>query len=183
MNVDEAVSRACEEPTLVDALIWIVGWESERVVAQAMKGERGPDGQLWDSCYGYCIRLVTEKYKGKVMNERYVSAYPLPTPRERELLDILQEECLEAAIRVSKALRFGLDETQPLDKHPPPDELGLTNRERLGLEIGDVTEMIETVSRAGIVDPDDVSKGERRKRAKLKEFLQSEEDDAKETET
>ena len=32
MNITEATKRACEEPTLLDALTFICVWESERVV-------------------------------------------------------------------------------------------------------------------------------------------------------
>lgn len=51
------------------------------------------------------------------------------------LLDILSEECSEVAIRCSKALRFGLDEIEPGQRH--------TNRERIKRELNDVHALVE----------------------------------------
>lgn len=50
--------------------------------------------------------------------------------KEQHLLTILAEECVEVAQRVTKALRFGLDETQPGS--------GATNAERIMDELVDV---------------------------------------------
>lgn len=71
----------------------------------------------------------------------YKSPCPLPTPHERELLVILIEECSEVQKRATKALRFGLDECQPGQE--------LSNSSRLGLEIGDVSEMIDQLTAVG----------------------------------
>jgi len=57
MNITEAVARACEEPTLLDALSWICVWESERVVKQARKNER------WETCFKTCLERVMEQYE------------------------------------------------------------------------------------------------------------------------
>lgn len=57
MNVSEAVERACEEPTLIDALSWICVWESERVIKQAEQNE------CWETLFKHCIQLVMEKYE------------------------------------------------------------------------------------------------------------------------
>jgi len=56
MNITEATHRACEEPTLADALTWICIWESERVVKQARANTQ------WETCFGICIRHVMEEY-------------------------------------------------------------------------------------------------------------------------
>lgn len=40
MRFREAVERACEEPTLKDALVWIAVWETSRVVEQAREFSR-----------------------------------------------------------------------------------------------------------------------------------------------
>ena len=60
MNIDEAVIRACEETTLVSALSWIAVWETERVVAQAVRCDEtgvrtASHGGKWDTCFGYCF--------------------------------------------------------------------------------------------------------------------------------
>lgn len=65
MTIKEAIEIACEEPTLLDALSWICIWESERVVKQAKRGLRGPDGQGWDTCFKFCLNEVMIKYKTK----------------------------------------------------------------------------------------------------------------------
>lgn len=56
MNITEATKRACEESTLLDALTWICIWESERVVKQARANPQ------WETCFGICLKLVTEEY-------------------------------------------------------------------------------------------------------------------------
>jgi hypothetical protein len=60
--------------------------------------------------------------------------------REEHLLIILAEECNEVAQRVAKALRFGL-------KDPDGSEPGqpYTNKDRLILEINDLSAVIEMV--------------------------------------
>ena len=63
MNIDEAVKIACEEPTLLDALVWICVWESGRVW--------GPNGQGGDTCFKFCLEQVMKKYnQTEVINER-----------------------------------------------------------------------------------------------------------------
>ena len=62
MNIDEAVKIACEEPTLLDALVWICVWESGRVVEQVKENLCGPNGQGGDSCFKFCLEQVIKKY-------------------------------------------------------------------------------------------------------------------------
>lgn len=57
LNIDEAVARACEQPTLVDALTWICVWESERVVQQARREVE------WETCFRICIQRVMDNYE------------------------------------------------------------------------------------------------------------------------
>ena len=68
MNHIEAVDRACEEPTLLDALSWIAVWECERVIPVAHRylndesrwhntGEQG-----WDTCFKFLIKETMEQY-------------------------------------------------------------------------------------------------------------------------
>lgn len=67
MNFQEAVDRACEEPTLVEALSWIAIWESERVIPVAhsfLNGELegNADGSGWTTCFKYLFNEVMEQY-------------------------------------------------------------------------------------------------------------------------
>lgn len=62
MNIDEATKRACEEPTLLDALTWICVWESERIVKQAKKELRDAEGKGWYTCFRICLKSVLENY-------------------------------------------------------------------------------------------------------------------------
>jgi hypothetical protein len=67
MNFQEAVDRACEEPTLLDALSWIAVWESERVIPIAhrfLNGEipRNDNGTGWTTCFKFLIKEVLEQY-------------------------------------------------------------------------------------------------------------------------
>ena len=67
MNVHEAAERACQEPTLLDALAFIALWESERVVKQAHEAlqtgvPKGANGAGWDTCFKRCFELVLANY-------------------------------------------------------------------------------------------------------------------------
>ena len=62
MNIDEATKRACQEPTLLDALTWICIWESERAIKQAKKELRDAEGKGWDTFFRVCLKSVMEKY-------------------------------------------------------------------------------------------------------------------------
>ena len=72
MNVSEAITRAIEEPTLLDALSWIAVWESERVVRQAHAfldtGERTMgDEKGWDTMFSYLFKQVDDAWRDKEM--------------------------------------------------------------------------------------------------------------------
>ncbi len=67
MKTDEALKRACEEPTLKAALAWIAVWETERVIQQAAEFKRtgvstASTGQGWDTCFEYLFGLVLAAY-------------------------------------------------------------------------------------------------------------------------
>ena len=53
----------------------------------------------------------------------------------KEILTILQEECAEVIVEVSKCFRFGPDQMM--------EGMNITNMERLQKEIGDLQAMIE----------------------------------------
>ena len=65
--------------------------------------------------------------------------------RTEHLLTILAEECAEVAQRVSKALRFGVDEVQPGQ--------GKTNGERVRDELGDLLAVYAMLETARVLPP------------------------------
>lgn len=101
------------------------------------------------------------------MTERYISPYPLPTPAERELLNILIEEAAEVIQRATKALRFGLQEIQPGQE--------LTNAVRLAHEVGDFVEISNRCTEQGLYELGDVYAGMSHKREQLAKYLQHQE--------
>jgi hypothetical protein len=85
------------------------------------------------------------------------------TDRQRELLGILQEECAEVIQAASKLIRFGIE------SYPGYGE----NRQVLGLEIGDLQEMITLVGQEQLISVVDVTAGQVRKRDRLKRFMKN----------
>lgn len=66
MKLNEAVARACQEPTLLDALSFICVWESERAIKQARFNlGSGSNGAGWDTCFKICLGEVMLEYKKK----------------------------------------------------------------------------------------------------------------------
>jgi hypothetical protein len=68
MNVEEAVARACAEPTLEEALSWIAVWEADRAIGQALRCERtgqstAAPGQTHDTCFRVCFKRVLAQYR------------------------------------------------------------------------------------------------------------------------
>lgn len=70
MKAHEAVERACQEPTLAEALSWIAVWETERVVRQVREfdrtgvstASRAADGAQWDTCFLVLFKDVLARY-------------------------------------------------------------------------------------------------------------------------
>lgn len=62
----------------------------------------------------------------------------------QEAMDILQEECAEAIVEVSKVRRFGFDETHY--------KSGISHRTHLAMELGDVLAMIDILVEQGVVE-------------------------------
>src|SRR3990167_1162856 len=88
--------------------------------------------------------------------------------RQEHLMVIGMEECAEIAQRLSKALRFGMEQVQAEAGHAvtgDPDEL-LTNRERIRKEFSDLASVLEMV---GIGAPR--GKWMDEKREKVERFL------------
>ncbi len=58
----EVIAEAMQMLTLEEALVHVMRWETERAVAQALEGKRGPDGQLFDTCISYLIKTVVRNF-------------------------------------------------------------------------------------------------------------------------
>ncbi len=82
--------------------------------------------------------------------------------KSKEIMDILQEECAEVIVAVSKISRFGLDNAKPGKPK--------TNREHLAEELGDLQAMIDLCIKYNIVDLDQVVDHANNKIAKLEQW-------------
>ena len=82
--------------------------------------------------------------------------------QEREVMNILSEECAEVIQAISKVHRFGLDNYKPGKPK--------TNREHLEEEIGDLQCMISILLELGIVREDALQRAELAKYDKLKQW-------------
>jgi len=82
--------------------------------------------------------------------------------KEKEAMDILQEECEEVIVAVSKISRFGLDNLKPGKPK--------TNREHLEEELGDLYAMIEILQELDVVSWTNIEKAAEAKREKLKQW-------------
>ena len=83
-------------------------------------------------------------------------------PKEKEILDITQEECAEVIVAISKISRFGLDNFKPGKP--------LTNRQHLAEELGDLQAMIDLCIEHSLVDREEVLTAASNKIAKLKQW-------------
>lgn len=86
---------------------------------------------------------------------------------EEHLLCCLAEECAEVAQRVSKALRFGLDEIQPGQP--------LNNAERIVGEFVDLLAVMDELTERQILDAGDMNTrmaAHEAKRAKVRRYLE-----------
>lgn len=71
MDLSQAVARACEEGSRLDALTYIAVWESERIIAQAREFDRtgirtGANEGGWDTCFRQCFREVMEEWEARL---------------------------------------------------------------------------------------------------------------------
>ena len=64
MDIDEAVKKACEKDTLIDALTFICVWESERIVKQARENEQ------WETCFKVCLSRVLAGFVNDDLQKR-----------------------------------------------------------------------------------------------------------------
>lgn len=84
------------------------------------------------------------------------------TKQEKEVMDILQEECAEVIQAVSKISRFGLDNKKPGKPK--------TNREHLEEELGDLLAMITLLEMEGVISQHNLEKAKIAKFEKLKQW-------------
>jgi NTP pyrophosphatase (non-canonical NTP hydrolase) len=80
--------------------------------------------------------------------------------RIQETLDILQEECAEVIVEISKCRRFGLDSYHY--------KTGVKHRDMLEMEIGDVLAMVDILIEHNFIDQDKLIQAKENKRNKLK---------------
>ena len=84
-----------------------------------------------------------------------------PNPASyKEAMDILQEECGEVIVEVSKCRRFGL--------HSTHYKTGLLHSAMLENEIGDVLAMVDILIEQGILDQANLAVAKQAKKEKLK---------------
>ena len=80
--------------------------------------------------------------------------------KQKEVMLIAQEECAEVVQAISKCFRFG-----------PDDEYnGLTNKQRLEEEVGDLLCMIRLMMNQGMIDENNVQKASVQKQIKLERW-------------
>jgi NTP pyrophosphatase (non-canonical NTP hydrolase) len=82
--------------------------------------------------------------------------------QEREVMNILSEECAEVIQAISKCHRFGLDNYKPGKPK--------TNREHLEEEIGDLIAMVDILIATQVIDPAAVELAKKAKIEKLKKW-------------
>lgn len=82
--------------------------------------------------------------------------------REREVMNILSEECAEVIQAISKCHRFGIDNYKPGKPK--------TNREHLEEELGDLLAMIDILQEMGVVNWNNLTAAKRAKIDKLKKW-------------
>lgn len=82
--------------------------------------------------------------------------------REREVMNILSEECAEVIQAVSKCHRFGLDNYKPSKPK--------TNREHLEEELGDLLAMIDILQEMDVVSWTNIERAQEAKIEKLKKW-------------
>ena len=82
--------------------------------------------------------------------------------KEKEVMDILQEECAEVIQAVSKVSRFGIDNYKPGKP--------LTNRAHLEEELGDLLAMVDIMKEMDIISWGNLEVAKLAKIEKLKKW-------------
>jgi NTP pyrophosphatase (non-canonical NTP hydrolase) len=78
----------------------------------------------------------------------------------KEAMGILQEECAEVIVEVSKCNRFGIDSLHY--------KTGLPHNKMLEIEVGDVLAMVDILIEQGVLDTQSLDQAKSAKREKLK---------------
>lgn len=86
---------------------------------------------------------------------------------ETYALGLLCEEMGEAGQLIGKALRFGIDSVGVKDPLTGNIDMGVTARQRLNVELGDILAAIEYAIARGVVSGSEVIKTREKKLAKL----------------
>jgi len=84
------------------------------------------------------------------------------TPKNEEALGILQEECAEVIVEISKCKRFGLTSLH--------FKTGIRHSAMLETEVGDVLAMIDILIEQGLLDPATLELAKEAKKEKLKKW-------------
>jgi len=82
--------------------------------------------------------------------------------KTEEALGILQEECAEVIVEVSKIRRFGLDSVH--------HKTGQTHKEMLSLEVGDVLALVDILLEQGVLDQTELDVAKQNKKLKLRKW-------------
>jgi NTP pyrophosphatase (non-canonical NTP hydrolase) len=82
--------------------------------------------------------------------------------QEREVMNILSEECAEVIQAISKCHRFGMDNVKPGKPK--------TNREHLEEELGDLLAMVDILLDMGVVEAGTLESAKLAKIVKLKKW-------------
>ena len=86
-----------------------------------------------------------------------------PNPNKTaEALGILQEECAEVIVEVSKIARFGIDSIHY--------KSGVKHSTMLEMEVGDVLAMIDILIEQGVLDQDGLDNAKENKKLKLQQW-------------
>lgn len=80
----------------------------------------------------------------------------------QEALDILQEECAEAIVEVSKCRRFGLDSLHY--------KTGIKHSTMLEIEVADVLALVDILIEQGVLDTTTLDIAKQAKKEKLKQW-------------
>lgn len=98
-------------------------------------------------------------------DDRFISPEQPPEGLERELLTILAEEAAEVIHRISKALRFSLNDKEPGNS--------LSNLQRIEYELGDMQAVIQRLIAIGLLNPTAIVQYSMNKHTKLDRYLQN----------
>lgn len=82
--------------------------------------------------------------------------------KTQEILDILQEECAEVIVEISKCRRFGLESVH--------HKTGLPHRDMLEQEIADVMALVDLLEQSGLISRPAIDECKQKKIKKLQKW-------------